>query len=105
MALVNRPEYVRVAQPVHQLHLSQHVGPVAAHLVHLQSHDLVRGPVTYLRSRGHPSINTMGGATSRATQSRLLARAAVKTEAAETGSERRMETGSERRTETGSAMT
>lgn len=34
------PEDVGVREAVHQLHLPQHVAPVAGKLVHLQHHDL-----------------------------------------------------------------
>lgn len=34
------PEDVGVREAVHQLHLPQHVAPVARQLVHLQHHDL-----------------------------------------------------------------
>lgn len=34
------PEDVGVREAVHELHLPQHVAPVAGQLVHLQHHDL-----------------------------------------------------------------
>lgn len=45
------PEYVGVAEPVHELHLSQHVGFVAGQRVHLQRHHLPRDPVLHLENQ------------------------------------------------------
>lgn len=42
------PEYVGVAEPVHQLHLAQHVGLVASQRVHLQRHHLASDAVLHL---------------------------------------------------------
>lgn len=42
------PEDVGVREAVHQLHLPQHVAPVAGKLVHLQHHDLPRLAVPHL---------------------------------------------------------
>lgn len=42
------PEDVGVREAVHQLHLPQHVAPVAGQLVHLQHHDLPRLAVPHL---------------------------------------------------------
>lgn len=42
------PEDVGVREAVHQLHLPQHVAPVARQLVHLQHHDLPRLAVPHL---------------------------------------------------------
>lgn len=36
-------------EPVHELHLPEHVGSVAGQDVHLQSHDLTRHPMLHLR--------------------------------------------------------
>ena len=49
------PQYVWVGEPVHELHLPQHVGLVAGHGVHLQGHHLPRHPVLHLRTKQtHP---------------------------------------------------
>lgn len=42
------PEDVGVREAVHQLHLPQHVAPVAGQFVHLQHHDLSRLAVPHL---------------------------------------------------------
>lgn len=46
--LVGLPEYVGVAEPVHELHLAQHVGFVAGQRVHLQRHHLAGDAVLHL---------------------------------------------------------
>lgn len=38
-----------MGEAVHELDLTQHVGPVAHQLVHLQHHDLARLPVPHLQ--------------------------------------------------------
>lgn len=43
------PEYVRMFELVHELHFSQHVGPVGALLVHLEHHYLAGGLVRHLQ--------------------------------------------------------
>lgn len=48
-----------MAEPVHQLHLAQHVPSVAGQLVHLQHQDLSRLTVPHLQGQlsvtpGHP---------------------------------------------------
>lgn len=40
-----------MVEAVHQLHLPQHVGSIAAQLVHLQGHHLVRHPVVHLKQK------------------------------------------------------
>lgn len=45
---VGLPEYVGVAQPVHELHLAQHVGFIAGQRVHLQRHHLAGDAVLHL---------------------------------------------------------
>ena len=42
------PEYVGVGQPVHELHLPEHVGSVAGQDVHLQGHHLTRHTMLHL---------------------------------------------------------
>lgn len=50
------PEYVRVAKPVHELHLAQHVSFVASQRVHLQSHHLARDPMLHLEHEQRTSV-------------------------------------------------
>lgn len=52
------PEDVGVAEPVHQLHLAQHVPSVAGQLVHLQHQDLSRLTVPHLW--GQPAVTLAG---------------------------------------------
>lgn len=49
------PEYVRVAKPVHELHLAQHVSFVASQRVHLQCHHLARDPMLHLEHKQRTS--------------------------------------------------
>jgi len=57
------PEDVGVREAVHQLHLPQHVAPVAGQLVHLQHHDLPRLAVPHLEGgagEAEPLCSTPG---------------------------------------------
>lgn len=47
----HRPQDAGMVESVHELHFSQHVGSIAAQLVHLQSHHLVGRPVVDLKKQ------------------------------------------------------
>lgn len=58
-ASVTLPEYVGVTQPVHELHLAQHVGFIAGQRVHLQRHHLARDAVLHLQQEEHTVFSVL----------------------------------------------
>lgn len=54
----NLPENVMVGQPVHKLHLTQHVGTIAKRGIHLQNHYLPSSAVSHLQKQVHRVVRS-----------------------------------------------